>query len=66
MTLRCLLLALALTLFVEGLPYLVTPRRARALLLVLAGLSPGRLRAIGAGVVSIGFLLVFLLRFIPE
>jgi len=61
-TLRLFLTALGLALFLEGIPYFVSPRGVRRYLAEILRLGDGALRAIGLGLIAAGLLLAFLSR----
>ena len=54
------LTALGLAMFIEGLPYLISPSGVRSYLRKLERLGDGALRGIGLGLMAIGLLVAYL------
>jgi len=55
-----LLTVLGVVLIFEGVPWFLSPERARSFLFLLAALPVGRLRAVGFFFMALGLLLVYL------
>jgi uncharacterized protein YjeT (DUF2065 family) len=55
-----LLVALGVALFVEGLPWFVSPAATRGVFLRLASLPDGLLRTLGVTMMSLGLALAYL------
>jgi len=59
-TWKLLLIALGAAMFLEGLPYFITPRGARRVLAQLLVLSEGKLRSIGFILMAAGLFVAWI------
>ncbi len=55
-----LFLALGMALFLEGLPYFVSPGSVRRYMRVLLGMSDGALRLVGLTLIVVGLIVAYL------
>ncbi len=53
-------LALGMALFLEGLPYFVSPGSVRRYMRVLLGMSDGALRLVGLTLIVVGLIVAYL------
>lgn len=59
---KLFLLALGLTMILEGVPYFLSPKKVKDLAQLLPGLSDRALRFLGLGLIILGLALLFVSR----